>query len=408
MYQSLSSVNPPTRLTLIWLLFVQFPLSVGAEIPTLTHHQKLSSNEVDDHFGEVAVAWGRRAATSVNLGRRQLFWSDNNRQWTIEAPIVQWGKAISIDQFSLISPQQTGADYILWSDETGGWTFGDSITNTTGNPQSLAKYRTHAALGFPNESVGGVVRVYQQETQGWQYIDVFGGVGAEEFGYSLDIFGETLVIGSPRGGSGVTGEVNIYQYANDQWNYSQTITAPSGDPGNEFGRAVALSQLWLAVGAPAEDTSFPQPQATDVGAVHLYYGGTGQYVYMASFFGQASFDAFGSSVDLQGRVLAVGSPLENVGSQFPVPDVGAAYVYWRIGTSWGTVAHLQAGDWNSLDRLGTSVAISRTGILAGAPYADGSSGENEAGALYYWDYLVPLFVDGFESGDTSAWSEAST
>ena len=52
------------------------------------------------------------------------------------------------------------------------------------------------------------------------------------------------------------------------------------------------------------------------------------------------------------------------------------------------------------------MAIADTGVLAGAPWATGSQDAQDAGAVYYFEGLTPLFLDGSESGDTLAWSSA--
>ena len=178
-------------------------------------------------------------------------------------------------------------------------------------------------------------------------------------------------------------------------------------PAGRVGATVSLSDRWLAVGAPAEDTSFPQPIATDIGAVHIFRSSGNQFSPTASLFGRRDFDRFGTSVELQDSTLAVGSPYEDiVAGQFFFPNVGAVYVYWRHGELWGTRARLFAGDWAPNDSLGLSVAISDQGILAGAPYAEGPGDEHDAGAVYFWNHTTAIFADGFETGDIFQWSDS--
>ena len=60
-----------------------------------------------------------------------------------------------------------------------------------------------------------------------------------------------------------------------------------------------MSGSWLAVGAPFEDTAFPQPIGTDVGAVYLYKtNGFGFYQHHASIFGTQDGQNFGMDVEL--------------------------------------------------------------------------------------------------------------
>jgi hypothetical protein len=55
------------------------------------------------------------------------------------------------------------------------------------------------------------------------------------------------------------------------------------------------------------------------------------------------------------------------------------------------------------DRLGASVAVGDLGALVGAPYTDVDGVQNQ-GAAFFYRGVISLFADGFESGDTSAWS----
>ncbi len=409
-------VPSPSRLSLfscfipLFMAIFGFPLLADEVPPTIFHHQKLSHDQFGDTFGAAVAASGRRATASNSLHFRQhLFWDDNAEQWALGDNLYQETRAVSIDSSRWLGPLDRGAYTYLWSDDDGEYTYERAVTVNTDAPASLALFGDHAALGFPEESVGGVVRLYHFDGQSWQYVAVFGGVGGEEFGYSIDLFGNLLAVGSPRPGSGATGEVNLYEYAeDDQWHFRTTLTSPSQEADNEFGHSVAIQRTWIAVGSPKEDSGIPS-FTTDSGAVFLFRRtDTSTWLLGKIFRGGTDFDLFGSSLDLEDNTLAVGAPFEDTDSQFPLMDLGVAYVYWRSGESWRTVARLVAGDGTSNDQLGTSVAISRTGVLAGAPHAEGTSGELNAGAVYFWNDLHPLFEDGFESGDTSAWSEAST
>ena len=83
-------------------------------------------------------------------------------------------------------------------------------------------------------------------------------------------------------------------------------------------------------------------------------------------------DAFGFSVAVDGDTLVVGAPFEE-----NEPDAGAAYVFVRSGSSWTQQALLKADNAATLDRFGTSVAIS------GETVAVGATGRSlDAGAAY--------------------------
>jgi adhesin/invasin len=88
----------------------------------------------------------------------------------------------------------------------------------------------------------------------------------------------------------------------------------------------------------------------------------------------------GTSVALSGSTIVAGAPYHTVGSN---GDQGAVYVYTLSGGSWTQTAELTAADGGTDDFLGYSVAVSGSTIVAGAPgHAVGpNSGQ---GAVYVY------------------------
>ena len=90
-------------------------------------------------------------------------------------------------------------------------------------------------------------------------------------------------------------------------------------------------------------------------------------------------------------------------------NCGAAYVFERnLGgaDAWGEAAILHASDAQREDFFGRSVAISGFTAIVGAPHEDGGPGDprENSGAAYVYLLGISVFADGFESGDTPAWS----
>ncbi len=376
-------------------------LAAGELVPSFSEDQVLIQLVPDGHFGQDLGARGRRVAAGWSgVDNIVLYhWDTGTRRWEGLLSTGFDGMGIALDAANLLFSSASGAIFWLFDDDTGQTDYLGFISAPV-PPSDLAISFPHAALAFPDEG-SGVVRFYHYNLSslGWEN-------AGEVTGSTVVQSGNEMVVGIPAVGTSGTGAVNIYQYANDQWGLMQTLWGQ--DPGSEFGASVALSGFWLAVGAPAEDTSFPQTLATDIGAVHLYKWEPTQFEPTATFYGKRDFDRFGTSVDLRGRTLAVGSPYEDIeAGQFTFPNVGAAYVYWRTGDLWSTAARLHASQWSAHDNLGFSVAISGHGVFAGAPYAEGPGDEHDAGAVYFWSRTIAIFNDGFESGSVSRWSASS-
>lgn len=87
----------------------------------------------------------------------------------------------------------------------------------------------------------------------------------------------------------------------------------------------------------------------------------------------ASQDRFGVALDLDGDTLVVGASGHNTGS-------GAAYVFVRTGSSWGTPDKLRAPDGGPWDAFGSAVAVEGDRIAVGAPGEE--VGSELTGAVY--------------------------
>lgn len=102
-------------------------------------------------------------------------------------------------------------------------------------------------------------------------------------------------------------------------------------------------------------------------------------------------DGFGAAVDADGSLLVIGAAGEDSnavvinGSQSneSAIDAGAAYVFRRVGTSWSQEAYLKPNNTGAGDAFGSSVAVSGTRIVVGAPGEDGPTNSvSGAGAAY--------------------------
>jgi len=99
-------------------------------------------------------------------------------------------------------------------------------------------------------------------------------------------------------------------------------------------------------------------------------------------------DHFGEAVAASGNLIAVGSPLKDVGG---VADIGKVYVFDRAGSSPTTpifeIVNPAPGNGTDIGvsrDVGTSVALSGNLLAVGAPYDD-PGGTSDAGTVYVYD-----------------------
>jgi hypothetical protein len=243
------------------------------------------------------------------------------------------------------------------------------------------------------------------------------------FGESLDVSGDTAVIGADEEDSNATG-VNgdgsnnlaarsgaayVYVRTGGTWSFQAYLKASNTQTQDHFGRTVAISGDTIVVGAHGEDsaaTGVDGDQADNgaprAGAAYIFARSGSSWAQQAYLKASntGTLDDFGFSVDVSGDTAIVGAVGEDSrstgvngdGTSNTSIDSGAAYVFVRNGTTWSQQAYLKASNAGPLDLLGWSVGLSGDTAVIGAPEEDSSAigvdgdGQNndllESGAAY--------------------------
>ena len=197
----------------------------------------------------------------------------------------------------------------------------------------------------------------------------------------------------------------------------------NADAGDSFGRAIAVTEDRLIVGAPFEDSRIAMPADNSVSSS----GGVYIFVRDGNGWAQEAFlkasnpgldDRFGSSLAIDGDTLVVGAPREasiatGVGgdqNDDSRSTAGAAYVFVRSGSTWNQQAYLKASNSTFFTYFGGAVAVSGNTVVVGAigdnSGATGVNGPddnfdaNDSGAAY-------VFLRSGASWSTQAYLKAS-
>ncbi len=230
----------------------------------------------------------------------------------------------------------------------------------------------------------------------------------DNFGHSVAISGDTMVVGAPyedSGAIGINGNPNdesrtnsgalyVYIRSGNAWVQQAYIKASNPDVEDQFGWSVAISGDTIVVGSWNESSSAPGVNgnqslndSASAGAAYVFVrSGTNwnQQAYLKAS-NPGAGDLFGYSVAIDGDTIVVGSPYEASaatgidGNQFDnsSPYSGAAYVFTRNGTVWSQQAYLKASNTGTNDTFGAAVAISsNTVAVAAIIEASASSGIN--------------------------------
>lgn len=228
---------------------------------------------------------------------------------------------------------------------------------------------------------------------------------SDNFGNSVAISGDRLVVGAPFEDSGArgvdgnrddetsqdSGAAYIYVRKNGVWSEEAYVKASNTGPYDWFGFSVSLRGDWLAVGAPYEcggatniNGQEDDEGAPSSGAVYLFTRGASGWTQVAYVkrppTASASRAWFGMHVTLADHQLAVGAPNEDVHDPTDVTSdpplltgAGAAYVLLEHAGVWEHEARVQASNPGFGDMFGNDVALAGDVLAVGAPYEDSSA-----------------------------------
>ena len=260
---------------------------------------------------------------------------------------------------------------------------------------SLAVVGNELVIGAPGSSLAGsgngVVYVFDANVESTTFGQLLATLSIPDAGLSVNAhFGASvgttdtnILIGAP-GKNGGTGEVYEFEGDTTQATFGDLllhVSNPDAQPGSQFGAAVAGDGNDLLVGAPADNTG-----GAGTGTVYLFDGTTGALSTEILNPHPADSTEFGSAVASVGPNILVGSPDDNTAG----PGAGAAFLYSPSGPfypltsiSEGTLLTTFVQPDGGAGNFGTSVAGTQNTALIGAPGAYLAT--HDAGAAYLFD-----------------------
>lgn len=367
---------------------------------------KASNTQANDRFG-VAVAIsgdtmvvaadledsnatgvnGNEADNSKNEAGAVYVFVRSGATWTQQAylkasntgPMAHFGTSLAISGDTIVvgSPYESS-----------------NATGVNGNEADVSMFHAGAAYVFVRNGTTWTQQAYLKASN----------TGVDEFGISVGISGDTIIVGSYKEGSSATG-VNgnetdnsapgsgaayIFVREGTTWSQQAYLKASNTGVDDYFGVSVSISGDTAVAGAFQEDSNATGVNGnesnnsfTASGAAYVFArNGTtwSQQAYLKASNAGTS-DQFGAAVAISGETIVVGAYTE--ASRFPGVNAnqtddslfgsGAAYVFVRSGSTWGQQAYLKASnagvDPNFFfgdDHFGWSVSISGDRIAVGA------------------------------------------
>ncbi len=403
---------------------------------------KASNTDAGDHFGwsvamsddtmVIGAPYESSNATGVNGVQ-----TNNGAAFFSGAVYVFVRSGTNWSQQAYLKASNTDAnDHFGYSVAVSGDTVVVGADQEASNATGVNGVQTNNSAGF-----SGAAYVFVRSGTNWSqqaYLKASNTGLSDQFGWSVAVSGDTVVVGAYTESSNATGVNGVqtnnlasnsgaaYVFVRGGTNWSQQayLKASNTESDDRFGTSVAVSGDTVVVGAFQEDSNATgvngvqtNNSLTNPGAAYVFVrSGTSwsQQAYLKASNTDGG-DWFGISVAVSGDTVVVGAYGEDSNATgvngVQTNNVangsgsGAAYVFVRSGTSWSQQAYLKASNTGVGDEFGYSVAVSGDTVVVGAideasnaTGVNGNQSDNSAtssGAAYVFTGLVtstPLSV----------------
>ncbi len=237
------------------------------------------------------------------------------------------------------------------------------------------------------------------------------GVGGDKFGYAVAVDGDIAVIGAYQDddNGADSGAVYVFSRVEGVWTQAAKLTAFDGEAYDNFGISVAVDGDTVVVGAPGNDGA-----GADSGSVYVFVKPTGGWVTSTetaklTAYDGAALDYFGYSVAVDGDTVLVGAYLDD-DEENDSEDSGSAYVFTKPNSSGGwadwdpmedtETAKLTASDGADDDWFGVSVALDGNTAVIGASGDDDKG--IDSGSVYVFVKPSGAWAGGNETDKLTA------
>ncbi len=237
------------------------------------------------------------------------------------------------------------------------------------------------APGFIKGENAGAVYVFEKVKGVWSQIQKItppDGSPGDGFGFSTDLFEDKLIIGAPLQSSDQyteSGAAYVFEKSNGFWEFSDKLTSSGGNDFN-FGLSVSITGDEILVGSPRDDTL-----GYDAGAVYSYrlINETWLQQQMITHPNPNDFDWFGFSISQDMNNLVIG--MFSFGANQDV-----VHVFQQSNQQWQSYLEIyDKSDENN--SFGFSVEINAADVVVGAPTSGLYGESSGAAYVYNFDSI---------------------
>ena len=230
----------------------------------------------------------------------------------------------------------------------------------------------YAIVGAQLDDIGaktdqGSAYVFKRQGGAWTEqakLTASDGAAGDNFGSSVSISGDYVIVGSPKGGGNwfLQGAAYIFVRTGSAWVLQAKLNASDGVIGDYFGTSVCIDGVNVIIGSPNDSDPF-----ANVGSAYVFVRNGTVWSQQSKLINSAGKynDRFGYSVGISGNYAIVGAPFTSTDINYPYD--GSAFIFSRTGVTWTLQAYLYSADGFQDDNFGYSVSISGDYAIVGEP-----------------------------------------
>jgi hypothetical protein len=297
----------------------------------------------------------------------------------------------------ILNNDWTEEDKLLALDGADDDWFGSSVS-IDGNYAIIGAYHDDDLGGN-----SGAAYIFRRSGTSWsQQAKLLALDGADDdwFGSSVSIDGDYAIIGAYRDDDlgENSGAAYIFRRSGTSWLQQAKLLPSDGDTIDEFGYSVSIDGNYAVIGAPRYNDN-----GNECGAAYVFYRSGSSWSQQAKLLAsdKEADDSFGYSVSIDGDTVLIGAwANDDYGDAS-----GSAYVFVRSGTVWSEQAKLLPSDGATLDLFGGSVSVNGDFAIVGSP-RDDDKGDGSGSAYVFvrsgsvWSQQEKLVAsDGAESDE---------
>lgn len=260
----------------------------------------------------------------------------------------------------------------------------------------------HVFIGAKRRSDEGLLQAggayaFQLNGNEWVQNQIFTAKGSKYyvFGGSLDMSDSRIIVGASGGylNPSITGYAFIWEFDGFSWQQTAKLQPSTGMIYDDFGQSVSISGNRVVIGSPKSQYNNGSARGA---YVFDYNGLTWSETARLLPSNNHSHDFFARVVDIENNRVVVGAPGNNQNGLFS----GAVIVFEYINDVWVETAILSASDGSAYDGFGTSLDLQGDRIAVGAPDVD--EFDEDSGAVYIFDFNGSEWVETTKLRGSSA------